>query len=501
MGDVQHGRGGGDALDSEVIGRPAETARLRACMDRALRSNGDAVVVSGEIGMGVTTMLDSLCAEATDCGLLVLRARGRASERSIDGAVLHELAAGDHGGQLAEALTASRLPTPQEVAAAIANDPRPRLLVVDDAHLADHVSVLALAYAAHRLTGASCAIVLGGRTGPALDTLGIERVTLRGIEITSLRPMLVRALEGTPGGSTAPPAPVMIASAVVTELHRRTGGNPLAAIEMARRLRPAELRGDEPLPSLLAPGGTIGEVFAAPLRALDTVTRRALCLAAAEPTGDLRTIGLALAALQDDVSGLEPAEEAGVIEIVDGAVRFDHPLRRAAAYHLLAAPSRRAAHRALALACDRPGDGERRAAHLDLGTLAPDEGVASDLERVARSVEQRGDRSRAARWWARAAELSPHAQDAERRRGHAGRLRAAPVQPLDVLTAAERRVAAAVGAGLANKEAAAALHVSVKTVDAHLQAIYRKLSIRSRTELALMVSRDGDGAGLDEVAG
>jgi DNA-binding CsgD family transcriptional regulator len=53
------------------------------------------------------------------------------------------------------------------------------------------------------------------------------------------------------------------------------------------------------------------------------------------------------------------------------------------------------------------------------------------------------------------------------------------------LTKAERRVAFAVAGGLTNREAAQALFVSVKTVEFHLGSIYRKLGVRSRTELAL----------------
>ncbi len=48
----------------------------------------------------------------------------------------------------------------------------------------------------------------------------------------------------------------------------------------------------------------------------------------------------------------------------------------------------------------------------------------------------------------------------------------------------ERRVAELVAAGRSNQEVAAALFMSVKTVEAHLTRIYRKLSLRSRTELA-----------------
>jgi DNA-binding NarL/FixJ family response regulator len=57
-----------------------------------------------------------------------------------------------------------------------------------------------------------------------------------------------------------------------------------------------------------------------------------------------------------------------------------------------------------------------------------------------------------------------------------------------ILTKAERRVAEAVAAGRTNREVAEHLFVSVKTVDFHLQAIYRKLGVRSRTELAVLMA-------------
>jgi DNA-binding CsgD family transcriptional regulator len=55
------------------------------------------------------------------------------------------------------------------------------------------------------------------------------------------------------------------------------------------------------------------------------------------------------------------------------------------------------------------------------------------------------------------------------------------------LSPAEYRVALAVADGCTNQQAAAALHLSVKTIDFHLQNIYRKLGLRSRTELAVVV--------------
>jgi DNA-binding CsgD family transcriptional regulator len=52
------------------------------------------------------------------------------------------------------------------------------------------------------------------------------------------------------------------------------------------------------------------------------------------------------------------------------------------------------------------------------------------------------------------------------------------------LTAAERRVAALVAEGRTNREVAAALFLTERTVASHLTHVYAKLGIRSRVELA-----------------
>ncbi|QXG76074.1 LuxR family transcriptional regulator [Modestobacter sp. L9-4] len=52
------------------------------------------------------------------------------------------------------------------------------------------------------------------------------------------------------------------------------------------------------------------------------------------------------------------------------------------------------------------------------------------------------------------------------------------------LTASEQRIAQAVAAGASNREIAAAQFVSVRTVESHLAAVYRKLGVTSRTRLA-----------------
>jgi DNA-binding CsgD family transcriptional regulator len=59
----------------------------------------------------------------------------------------------------------------------------------------------------------------------------------------------------------------------------------------------------------------------------------------------------------------------------------------------------------------------------------------------------------------------------------------------DLLTSSERRVAELVAEGNTNKEVAAILVVSDRTVESSLTQIYRKLGVRSRTELARELTR------------
>jgi DNA-binding CsgD family transcriptional regulator len=62
------------------------------------------------------------------------------------------------------------------------------------------------------------------------------------------------------------------------------------------------------------------------------------------------------------------------------------------------------------------------------------------------------------------------------------------------LTPTEDKVAALVAAGNTNRETADALFVSIHTVEANLKRIYRKLGVRSRTELASKFRSDASGS-------
>ncbi len=72
---------------------------------------------------------------------------------------------------------------------------------------------------------------------------------------------------------------------------------------------------------------------------------------------------------------------------------------------------------------------------------------------------------------------------AERTRGELKRISGRAATP-GALTPAEERVAALVAEGKTNREVAAALYLSERTVEGHLSHVFGKLGVRSRTELA-----------------
>ncbi|HKH51906.1 MAG TPA: helix-turn-helix transcriptional regulator [Mycobacterium sp.] len=73
-------------------------------------------------------------------------------------------------------------------------------------------------------------------------------------------------------------------------------------------------------------------------------------------------------------------------------------------------------------------------------------------------------------------------------RAELARTNVAPGSGLD-LTPSEQRVAELAASGLTNRDVAAKLFVSAKTVEANLSQVYRKLGIHSRAELGRLMSR------------
>jgi DNA-binding NarL/FixJ family response regulator len=119
----------------------------------------------------------------------------------------------------------------------------------------------------------------------------------------------------------------------------------------------------------------------------------------------------------------------------------------------------------------------------------------------ARSLHIRGKLERSARSWAAARAAFNDALElfdqlgaarwAEKVAADIARLPGRRSGSKTELTTREREVAELAAAGLANKEIAARLYVSVSTVEASLSKVYAKLGVRSRTQLAGRFNRSG----------
>jgi DNA-binding NarL/FixJ family response regulator len=66
--------------------------------------------------------------------------------------------------------------------------------------------------------------------------------------------------------------------------------------------------------------------------------------------------------------------------------------------------------------------------------------------------------------------------------------------PAEALSAQEWRVAQLVASGMTNREVAGAMFLSPKTIEHHLSGIYRKLGVRSRTQLARLFGDEAERA-------
>jgi hypothetical protein len=241
-------------------------------------------------------------------------------------------------------------------------------------------------------------------------------------------------------------------------------GNPLALREIPALLSREELEGRAPIEGPLPPGSTLERVLARRLGALPDETRRALLVAAA---GEVR---------RDDAEATAAAADAIALgerrRIPLPAIYAKHALAILAEEpglpieRLEAVPPRRCR----ATCCGRPTCSTRTPGGPRRGRRR--------ARRVLRPLDPRAGRGAAVR-------RARPARAARRRRQPPRRRRARPVGA-DAARAARRPARVP---GMTNREAAAALFVSTKTVEHHLRLVFRKLGIRRRAELARLMAR------------
>jgi DNA-binding CsgD family transcriptional regulator len=392
-----------------LVGRDHEQQTLVRLLDDARTGQSGVLAIVGEAGIGKSVLIAYAKEQAV--GMNVLRARGVQSEAQIPFAGLFEL--------LRPALPwISQIPDPQATAleSALALRPAsapgrfavgaatlsllaaysekaPVAVLIDDAHWLDGSSADALLFAFRRLVADPIAVVLAVREGEPslLDGADLPALRLQGLDRVPAAELLRRQ-------SNEP-----LSQELADRLHRETGGNPLALVELGRdRQRLADLPPDAPL----AIGTSVVRVYLQRLRALPQRTRDVLVLASAIDSGEVSVLARAAPMLGLDLSDLVPAEAAGLITMQDSRVEFRHPLARSAIYGDAPADRRRALHRALASALP-DAEADRRAWHLALASFGPDDAASSALEQAGQRAYQRGAYEVSSRAFERAALLAP----------------------------------------------------------------------------------------------
>jgi DNA-binding CsgD family transcriptional regulator len=395
----------------ELRGRRAECAVLDRTIADVRSGRGQALLLSGEAGVGKSALLDYLVRRSTGCRLA--RAAGVESEMELPFAGVHQLCA-------PMLHLRDRLPGPQNDALAVAfgyragsppdrflvglavlsllalvSEDSPLLCVIDDGQWLDQASLQSLTFVSRRLVAERIGVVFSVRTPAAAPAWrGLPELTVGGLPDDDARALLDSAVPGR------------LDERVRDRIVAETRGNPLALLELPRGLTAAELAGGFGRPDAQPLASQIERSFARRMRALPAPTRKLLLTAAAEPLGDATLLRRATTLLKLPPGAGGPAEAAGLIEL-GSRVRFRHPLVRTAIYRAATPADRRTVHRALAEATDPAVDPDRRAWHRAHAAADADEDVAAELVSSADRAQRRGGVAAAAEFLRRATELTP----------------------------------------------------------------------------------------------
>ena len=403
----------------ELIGRQRELDLIASVLEDARSSRARALAFMGEPGIGKTALLDWAVAAAG--GFTVVRVAGLAAEQdypyaglmavvrplrqsmaslpATQSAAIEAVLAADAGSTERFAVAAGTLGL-----LGAAAESSPLLLLVDDLQWLDEPTRDALTFALRRLSADAVAAVMASRPGGLGD---IARAFDDVIEVAALDADAASSLLTADDAVSPDP---LVRAALLAAAH----GNPLALLELPRRLTPGQRAGSEPLPPSLAAGELVAEAFASSARTLPEPSRVALAVAALVEEDAVQLLEAALSELGVTVTDLEAAEAEALLRLEPGRVVFRHPLVRSAALHAAGDAACRRAHGALARALP---PGEARALHLGAAAVGADANAAAELVRVAaevpavtaaalltRAAELSGDRDERARTFAAAAD-------------------------------------------------------------------------------------------------
>ena len=294
-------------MPPSLLERQAELRALTAAVDLAAGGHGSTALVTGEAGIGKTSLVNAFLA-TLPAGLRVLagacedlltpRALGplRDAARSVPGPLRDALGVDADPNLLLPAISDQ-----------LATSPRPTVFVVEDAHWADGATLDVLRYLGRRMETLPALLVityrddetsdhplrgvLGSLVGPATLRLRLPRLTLDAVH------ELADASRHDP-----------------TQLHRLTAGNPFFVSEVLATP-------DDVVPP------TVLDAVLARVRKLSPAAQDALERIAVVPSGvELELLRAMLA----DRRPVSEAERAGVLALRGDVVAFRHELARRA---------------------------------------------------------------------------------------------------------------------------------------------------------------------------
>lgn len=405
-------------LHAGLVARSREMAHIDQLLWQARRGKSGALALRGESGVGKSALIEATVARATEFRTVQVRGAvpGDAAEIQRQWPdPLSELAS----SMDVEAAEAPRLVGAPDVAAPVPATPSPGaveaaarsfrrlveasggplLVTVDDCHVLPPELVVAMAAAvlAH-LGDEPISLVLAWRDTPHLESFDLGRGDvpvhrLGGLTVPQARELLASRFDQPPS------------EPVLAELVGRTGGNPLALVDLCARLTPAHLAGWHPLPDPLPISGVLADAFDV-IRYLPPPTRRALAVVAAGgATRD--AMFAAMQRLGVTAGDLTPAMDAGVIYERGPRIDFRHQLVRSVAFHRAPPEVRQAVRAALSDVLAENHAIEASAYHASVDLVAPDEVAARRLAEAARVALDRGDPAAAARHEELAARCAP----------------------------------------------------------------------------------------------
>ena len=416
-------------MPAQVIGRERELEAIESFLAE-IEQGPQALVLSGEPGIGKTVLWDEGVGEARRLSRLVLLHRSVEAETSLSFTALSDLLApvwDDVAPSLAplrrRALEVALLlaepgaeaPNPRAIGLALLDVLRvvaersPVLLALDDLHWLDSSSASVLQIALRRLGEEPIGVLATVRPAPEapapldLETaLPADRLTRLVVGPLSLG-AIHRLLKERAGLELTRPELVRVQEASV--------GNPFFALELGRELVRTNTR-PEAGRSLRVPE-SLHELLDGRLGRLPTETGDVVLFAAALARPTVQLVAAAHGDRTDVVEALDAAEREGVIALDGSSLRFAHPLLASICYEQAKPWKRRAVHAALARTVS---DLEERARHLALSVEGPDDVAASQLDAAAEQAAGRGATAAAAELSELAAHLTPDDPAQARRR-------------------------------------------------------------------------------------